>query len=359
MKDIQMIEIFDQARLNKSKRAFTTRRVPMQDMRALETGPVTPVAGDLVLARVEQVGRLQRLELTTGRKAAIFPGDEVVVAYGNRYAPDAYEAEVPDDLSDCDLAAGGGIASLVINSNAVWEAKGSPTRLRPIGLITDSEGRAINLKRYALPVRPLLNREVPVIAVCGATMNSGKTTTVAGMVRGLTQKGMKVGAAKITGTGSGNDYWKFVDSGAAHTLDFTDAGMATTYLADVDHVVRGAEAVVAELILRGCNAIVLEIADGVHQRETHALLSHPRMQALADRWVYAADSAASAAVGHQVMSACGLSVTAISGLLTASPLAMREAAGLVRARFCALPELTEGTAPLAWMESVSRMSAYA
>ena len=354
-----MIEIFDHARLIKSKRAFTSRRVPMQDMRALETGPVTPVAGDLVLARVEQVGRLQRLELTTGRKAAIFPGDEVVVAYGNRYAPDAYEAEVPDDLSDCDLAAGGGIASLVLNSNAVWESKGSPTRLRPIGLVTDSEGHPINLKRFALPVRPLHNRHVPVIAVCGATMNSGKTTTVAGIVRGLTQKGMRVGAAKVTGTGSGNDYWKFVDSGAAHTLDFTDAGMATTYLADIDHVVRGAEAVVAELIVRGCNAIILEIADGVHQRETHALLSHPRMQALADRWVYAADSAASAAVGSQVMSGCGLSVTAISGLLTASPLAMREAAGLVRARFCALPELIEGSAPLAWIESVSRLSAYA
>lgn len=353
-----MIEIFDQTRLNKSKRAFTTRRVPVQDMRALETGPVAPTAGDLVLARVEEVGRLQRLELTTGRKAAIFPGDEVVVAYGNRYAPDAYEAEVPDDLSDCDLAAGGGIAALVLNSNAVWEAKGSPTRLRPIGLVTDSEGRPINLKRYGLPARPSLNREVPVIAVCGATMNSGKTTTVAGMVRGLTQKGKRVGAAKITGTGSGNDYWKFVDSGAAHTLDFTDAGMATTYLADVEHVVRGAEALVAELILRGCNAVVLEIADGVHQRETHALLSHPRMQALADRWVYAADSAASAAVGWQIMTGCGLQVSAISGLLTASPLAMREAAGLVRARFCALPELTEGSAPLGWIEGISERSAY-
>ena len=197
-----MIEIFDQARVSKAKRAFTTRRVPVQDMRALETGPVAPVAGDLVLARVEAVGRLQRVELTTGRKAAIFPGDEIVVVYGNRYAPDAYEAEVPDDLSDCDLAAGGGIASLVLNSNAVWESKGSPTRLRPIGLVTDFEGRPINLARYALPMRPLLNRQVPVIAVCGATMNSGKTTTVAGMVRGLTQKGMKVGAAKITGTGS-------------------------------------------------------------------------------------------------------------------------------------------------------------
>ena len=84
-----------------------------------------------------------------------------------------------------------------------------------------------------------------------------------------------------------------------------------------------------------------------------------RMQALADRWVYAADSAASAVVGWQIMTDCGLSVSAISGLLTASPLAMREAAGLVRARFCALPELTEGSAPLSWIEGVARLSVYA
>lgn len=354
-----MMEILEQARLLQAKRAFTTRRVALADMRALQTGAVAPRSGDLVLARVEDVGRLRRLELTTGRKSALFEGDEIIVAYGNRYAPDAYEAEVPDDLSECDLAAGGGVAAHVLNANALWETKGSPTRIRPIGLLTNSSGQVVNLQQYALPVRVPLQRQVPVIAVCGATMNSGKTTTVAGIVRGLTKKGLRIGAAKITGTGSGNDYWKFVDSGAAQVLDFTDAGMSTTYLADVDDVILGAESVVAELIGQGCEAIVLEIADGVHQRETRALLSHPRMHALADSWVYAADSAASAAVGWRVMSDCGLPVTAISGLLTASPLAMREAADLVKARFCTLPELTEGIAPFGWIEGLRRQIAYA
>lgn len=354
-----MMEILEQARLLRAKRAFTTRRVTTGDMRALETGPIAPRSGDLVLARVEEVGRLRRLELTTGRKSALYEGDEIVVAYGNRYAPDAYEAEVPADLSACDLAAGGGVASQVLNSNALWETRGGPTRIRPIGLLTSASGQILNLQQYALPVRMPLNRHVPVIAVCGATMNSGKTTTVAGIVRGLTKMGRRVGAAKITGTGSGNDYWKFVDAGAAYVHDFTDAGMATTYLADIDDVILGAESVVAEQVALGCEAIVLEIADGVHQRETRALLSHPRMHALADRWVYAADSAASAAIGWRVMSDCGLPVSAISGLLTASPLAMREAADLVRARFCTLPELCEGAAPLGWIDGLRRQTAYA
>ena len=353
------MEILEQTRLLRAKRAFTTRRVALGDIRALQTGAVAPKSGDLVLARVEELGRLRRLELTTGRKSALFEGDEIIVAYGNRYAPDAYEAEVPEDLSECDLAAGGGVAAQVLNANAVWETKGSPTRIRPIGLLARSNGQVINLQHYALPVRMPVKRQVPVIAVCGATMNSGKTTTVAGIVRGLTKGGLRVGAAKITGTGSGNDYWKFVDSGAALVLDFTDAGMSTTYLADIDDVILGAESVVAELIGQGCEAIVLEIADGVHQRETRALLSHSRMHALADRWVYAADSAASAAVGWRVMSDCGLPVTTISGLLTASPLSMREAADLVKARFCTLPELTEGVAPMGWIEGLHQQTAYA
>ncbi len=344
-----MLEILDLNRLHRAKRAFTTRRIPVTDLRALSRSNTPPRAGDVVLARVEEVGRLGRIELTTGRKATLYEGDEIILAYGNRYAPDAYEAEVPGDIGPCDLAAGGGIAGRVLNANAVWETKGMPTRLRPIGLLANAEEQVLNLENYAFNSQASGPRTVPVIAVCGATMNSGKTTTVAGIVRGLTNKGYRTGAAKITGTGSGNDLWKFHDAGAAYAFDFTDMGMATTYLADVDRVVSGAETLVSELVKRGCGAVVLEIADGVHQRETRALLSNARIHRLVDRWVYAADSAASAAIGWQVARECGLDLSAISGLLTASPLAVREAASLVPAHFSTLPELSEGTCPLKWI----------
>lgn len=80
-------------------------------MKTLLTGMFTPQPGDLVLARVEQIGNHTKLELTDGRRALMFPGDEIVVCYGNRYAPDQFESTVPVDMSPCDLVAAGGIAS--------------------------------------------------------------------------------------------------------------------------------------------------------------------------------------------------------------------------------------------------------
>jgi len=48
--------------------------------------------------------------LPNGRRQTLFEGDEIIVAYANRHAPDQFEAEVPDSLSDCHLVASGGVA---------------------------------------------------------------------------------------------------------------------------------------------------------------------------------------------------------------------------------------------------------
>jgi hypothetical protein len=37
--------------------------------------------------------------------------DAIIVAYGHRYAPDQFEAYVPEDLGPCHLVAGGGVAA--------------------------------------------------------------------------------------------------------------------------------------------------------------------------------------------------------------------------------------------------------
>ena len=60
-------------------------------------------------------------------------------------------------------------------------------------------------------------------------MNSGKTTTAAHLIKGLVQAGLKVGAAKLTGTGAVGDIWLMQDAGANLVLDFTDTGFPSTY----------------------------------------------------------------------------------------------------------------------------------
>lgn len=62
----------------------------------LVSGPdVAPALGDLVLARVVEIGKHTRLEGPGSRRQLLFPGQEILLAYGNRYAPDQFLAEIP------------------------------------------------------------------------------------------------------------------------------------------------------------------------------------------------------------------------------------------------------------------------
>ena len=91
-----------------------------------------------MLARVELLGHHGNLQLIDGRRRRLFLGDLVIVAYGNRYACEQFEAEVPQSLATCHLVAGGGIAARALS----WHdriTKG-PTTIQPLGLLVDTRG---------------------------------------------------------------------------------------------------------------------------------------------------------------------------------------------------------------------------
>ena len=116
-------------RMLRAKVSYTPRHANLESAAVLLTGDIKPKAGDLVLARIEKIGQHAALELTTGRRSSLFPGDEIVVCYGNRYAPDQYEAEVPDNLEACHLVAAGGIAAHALS----WHVNMKPpTAIVPI-----------------------------------------------------------------------------------------------------------------------------------------------------------------------------------------------------------------------------------
>ncbi len=315
-----MTERLSHERVSNAKRGFSTRIVPEAYIHAVTRDVAAPQAGDLVLARVDALGAHKQLELPTSRKSTLFPGDEVILAYGNRYAPDQFEAVVPDSLGACHLAAAGGIAGQVLCRNATMAA---PTAITPLGLIADETGVVVNLRRFGVtPARRDL--KIPCIAVTGGSMNAGKTTAAASIVHGFAKGGFKVGAAKITGTGAGNDYWHMWDAGAHAIADFTDAGFATTYKVAQDDLMDIADTLAAEMIARGCNMMVFEIADGLYQPETSWLIGSQALEHLVDAYVYAAESSASAAMGVAWLRKHNRQILGVSGLVTQSPLACRE-----------------------------------
>lgn len=323
----EVVRDLDSRRLARAQRAFTTRNVvhldePTSSRWSIVTG-VPPREGDLVLAQVTEIGQHQRLERPDGRRAYLFPGDEIVVAYGPRYAPDQFLAEVPADLGPCHLAAAGGVAGRVVAAHADMD---HPTCLEPVGLLADEAGTVVSLHDHA----PIDGAELPadlppLILVAGTAMNAGKTTTAAHLVRGLTRSGFVVGAAKVTGTGAGGDLWLMRDAGAAAVVDFTDVGWVTTAGIGTDAARRVLGGVVRHLAGRGCDALVVEVADGPAQAETAGLLRDRTVRAASRGVLFAAGDALGATAGVTWLREAGHHVLAVSGRLTAAPLAQAEA----------------------------------
>lgn len=309
-------------RLARAKAAFTTRHVDFSAINTLLSGNVTPQVGDLVLAQVAGIGQHNRIELADGRKAILFPGDEVVVCYGNRYAPDQFEAEVPDDLSQCHLAAAGGVAAKVLSQHSKMK---SATALKPIGLLGDRNGKPVNIAQWALEPTPYIGHRPLTLVVAGACMNAGKTTTAAHLIRGLVMAGLKVGAAKVTGTGAGGDLWLMRDAGASPVLDFTHVGFPSTYKASPQDVLKIWNTLTSHLAAEGVEVMVLELADGLYQEETSKLIASLDFRNSIDGILFAAGSALGATAGVEWLKRFDIRVLGISGLLAASPLAMREA----------------------------------
>ncbi len=315
----------EQIDLTRVKPSFVTRRVNHNHIDGLDPSASNLVSGDLVLARVEVLGQHERIERPDGRRARLFPGDEVLLACGARYAPDQFEADCPTATGPAHLAAAGGIAGIVRTGH---DRMKPATLISILGGVCDRDGHRINLRRYGVAVefRPI---DAPVFAVCGTSMNAGKTHTMASIVRGFALHGKKVAAIKVTGTGAGGDCWHFRDSGAHLVRDFTDAGFATTYGTDVADIFTGAQRLIAEAAAAGADIIVLELADGLFQAETAGLLQLEAFRQLLTGVVFAAGDAMGAEAGAAWLLRAGHELRAISGRLTQSPLAMRELANVV------------------------------
>lgn len=268
-----------------TKWAYTTRRVDLGRAVGLLTSAGTaPAIGDVVIARVTALGQHKRLELHTGRRARLYEGDTVGVVYGGRYAPDQFLAEIPTDLSACDLVAAGGLASRVQQAHADMA---DATTIAPLGILTDAQGARINLADSALKaITPLSSHRAPTIAVVGSSMNAGKTTTMASLVRGFKAAGLRVGAAKVTGTGAGGDIWQLTDAGADHVYDFTHAGAPSTFGLGPAQVRGIFETLTTALAGDGTDVNLIEVADGVFHAETAALLTDPAFAERVDGVVF-------------------------------------------------------------------------
>ena len=107
-------------------------------------------------------------------------------------------------------------------------------------------------------------------------------------------------------------------------LDFTDAGLASTYAVPTAELERVFGVLVSQASVRGADIVIAEIADGLFQPESAALLHSVLVKDGVDGALFAASEPMGAAAGAQWLEREGYRVLGISGRLCLSPLFVRE-----------------------------------
>lgn len=285
-----------------------------------------PEPGDVVYGEIQRLGQHSSLENVSGRIHMTHNGSKGLFVFGNRYAPDYFEGFVPENLTQhVDLLARSGIIGEVRTKNALIK---DPTRVKILGYALDDEGKVLNTRDYSL-VKPRAVNKKPkrakLVLVVGTAMNSGKSMAASACCWALSSMGYNVRGSKITGTASLQDILHMNDAGAYPYLDFTHLGHPSTYMLPEEDLLD----IFNKIDLKYCNSHsnywVVEISDGIGQRETTILLESEDVKSRINSLIFAAGDAFGAIGGLQVLKdRFGLEPDAISGVCSSSPLHIRE-----------------------------------
>jgi hypothetical protein len=285
-----------------------------------------PEPGDVVYGIVSRIGQHSSLENVSGRIHMIHHGTQGIFVFGNRYAPDYYEGLVPEKMChEVDLIARSGIIGIVRTKSSLVK---DPTRVRVLGYVCDQDGNVLNTRPYSLISPKRAEKKTPrsrLILVCGTSMNSGKSMAAAACCWALTSQGYSVKASKVTGTASLKDILHMNDAGASVYTDFTHFGYPSTYLLPEEEVIKIFNSLDLKYANNPKNFWIVELADGIVQRETAMLLHSSDVTSRLHRLIFCAADAFGAIGGLRILKErFGLVPDAISGVCSSSPLHVRE-----------------------------------
>ncbi len=103
-------------------------------------------------------------------------------------------------------------------------------------------------------------RGIPVVALAGTCMDSGKTAAACAIVSRLRHLGFDIAACKATGVSLRRDILTMEDAGAQETMIFSDLGIVTTTADNGPALTRS---LLTDLAKRKPDVIVLELGDGL------------------------------------------------------------------------------------------------
>ncbi|MEL6868903.1 MAG: hypothetical protein AAFO81_03795 [Pseudomonadota bacterium] len=211
--------------------------------------------------------RYNVLELTSGRMATVKKGDIVVGALGHRKALFGYSGSLPTNLAPGDTVQMLNIGGVLGHCDSANPDLGAPFDCKVLGMVLSFPylGERIGVPARAgaaqLPQLDTLDMQgIPVIALAGTCMDSGKTAAACAIVSRLRAHGLSVAACKSTGVSLRRDILAMQDAGAHDAMLFADFGVMTTTRDNGPALTR---ALLNGLAKRGTDVIVMELGDGL------------------------------------------------------------------------------------------------
>jgi hypothetical protein len=328
------------------KKTYICKNIEHHHIDRLLADRYVPRVGDVAVFEVISIGKHSQMQDHEKRNAAIYPGDHIMAAFGTRYATEQFEGYVPTQvMSEYHILGAGGTVGIIHSMHSKFANVG-PTRLKLIGYAVDQKGNLLNTKKNKavdmVPYRGVMQSFTRVILSIGSSMDSGKTTTAAHLVRGLKKARMKTGFIKLTGTVYTKDRDLAYDNGADVVTDFGELGFPSTYMCSEEELLNLYESLLHQIKASELEYVVIEIADGIYQRETEMLLRNAQFMSGVDAVIFSAGDSLSAVQGVRALKEINVHPTALCGLFTASPLLIREVQSKVQVPIFTIDMMARG-----------------
>ncbi|HEX4872784.1 MAG TPA: hypothetical protein VFV27_10750 [Nevskiaceae bacterium] len=274
-----------------------------------------PAEGDLLVVELQPEAAPAPLQLASGRLTTLYPGDRVLALTGRHFSSLGQRCAVARRGESLHLLGRDGLVGA--------EARGGGlTAVRLLGRVCDGQGQPLRLPELAASTG---RAPATVLGVVSAARGARAGTTLMQLLRGLAQLGLDSAVARPLGLIDGGERWALIEAGAREVVDAADVGCLDGEHDSGDCLRGRAQRQLAALAASGAPIGLLRLAGGLGLPALRRLLLEPGAAALSQGLVVCASDALCAVEAVRQLRAVGHPVLAVSGAITRSPLARREA----------------------------------
>ena len=273
----------------------------------------------IVVRALDEKDQYDEVECNDGVFRHIRKGDVLVGTLGGRQAIKGYSGRVPRHIRPGDTLNVLNLGGLIGECTASHPELGPALPVEVLGAVmVERNGQWFHarIQEDALEMVHRLESSVPLVAVSGTAMETGKTKAACRIVEGLAEMGLKVGAAKLTGASLMRDVRRMREHGATAVSTFTDAGIACTVEDAITPIAKGVIRHLNET--EDLDVIVAEMGDGfVGYYGVDDLMTDMELQSFIEAHVVAATDLAGAWAAEQTFrERYHTDITAITGPVT-------------------------------------------